>query len=165
LPTLAAGCDSERLARRAGLSLPIYPLKGYSLTAPISDPEAAPTLSVTDFQRKIVYARLAGRLRVAGIADIGGYDGSIAPRRLATLLGEAREFGDETVERGFDRAVLELDAGLARERGMDARRQRVRDRLAEHRVALRCVRWRAVVTVRHVVAPLFRPRAASARHR
>ncbi|MBL8368157.1 MAG: D-amino acid dehydrogenase [Candidatus Accumulibacter sp.] len=87
---LAAGCDSERLARRAGLSLPIYPLKGYSLTAPISDPEAAPTLSVTDFQRKIVYARLAGRLRVAGIADIGGYDGSIAPRRLATLLGEAR---------------------------------------------------------------------------
>ncbi|WP_291997549.1 D-amino acid dehydrogenase [Candidatus Accumulibacter sp. ACC012] len=87
---LAAGCDSERLARRAGLSLPIYPLKGYSLTAPISDPKAAPTLSVTDFQRKIVYARLAGRLRVAGIADIGGYDCSIAPRRLATLLGEAR---------------------------------------------------------------------------
>lgn len=87
---LASGCDSARLARPLGLSLPIYPLKGYSLTAPISDPHAAPTLSVTDFQRKIVYARLDGQLRVAGIADIGGYDLSIAPRRLATLLAEAR---------------------------------------------------------------------------
>jgi hypothetical protein len=55
---LASGCDSARLARPLGLALPIYPLKGYSLTAPISDPNAAPTLSVTDFQRKIVYARL-----------------------------------------------------------------------------------------------------------
>jgi D-amino-acid dehydrogenase len=88
---LASGCDSARLARPGlGLSLPIYPLKGYSLTAPLGDPNAAPTLSVTDFQRKIVYARLDGQLRVAGIADIGGYDLSIAPRRLATLLAEAR---------------------------------------------------------------------------
>jgi D-amino-acid dehydrogenase len=87
---LASGCDSARLARPLGLSLRIYPLKGYSLTAPLGDPNAAPTLSVTDFQRKIVYARLDGQLRVAGIADIGGYDLSIAPRRLATLLAEAR---------------------------------------------------------------------------
>jgi D-amino-acid dehydrogenase len=87
---LASGCDSARLARPLGLALPIYPLKGYSLTAPISDPNAAPTLSVTDFQRKIVYARLGGQLRVAGIADIGGYSRAIAPQRLATLLAEAR---------------------------------------------------------------------------
>ncbi len=87
---LASGCDSAHLARPLGLRLPIYPLKGYSLTAPLSDPDVAPTMSVTDFQRKIVYARLGAQLRVAGIADIGGYDRAIAPRRLATLLAEAR---------------------------------------------------------------------------
>lgn len=87
---LAAGADSARLTRPLGLSLPIYPLKGYSLTAPIADPGAAPTLSVTDFQRKMVYARIDGRLRVAGIADITGYDREVDPRRMAALVAEAR---------------------------------------------------------------------------
>ena len=86
---LASGCDSARLARPLGVALPIYPLKGYSLTAPIADPDAAPRLSVTDFQRKIVYAVIDGKLRVAGIADIGGYHRTIVPARVATLLAEA----------------------------------------------------------------------------
>lgn len=87
---LAGGCDSPRLVRPLRMSLPIYPLKGYSLTAPIADANAAPKLSVTDFQRKIVYARIDGHLRAAGIADIVGYDRAIKRQRMATLIAEAR---------------------------------------------------------------------------
>ncbi len=105
---LATGCDTPRLARPLGLSLPIYPLKGYSLTAPIAEPDAAPTISVTDFQRKIVYARIDGQLRVAGIADITGYDRAIEPRRLALLVTEARAVFPDAV----DYRQLEGWAGL-----------------------------------------------------
>jgi D-amino-acid dehydrogenase len=87
---LALGVGAARLARGVGLSLPIYPLKGYSLTAPITDPRAAPSVSVTDYARKIVYARLGDRLRAAGMADVVGEDTAIAGDRMALLLREAR---------------------------------------------------------------------------
>lgn len=88
---LAAGVASRRLGRTAGLDLPIYPIKGYSLSLPIANDDAAPRVSVTDTAYKVVYARLGEKLRVAGMADIVGIDESIDPARLGQLVDQARE--------------------------------------------------------------------------
>lgn len=88
---LAAGVASRRLGLSAGLDLPIYPIKGYSLSLPIADEAAAPHVSITDTACKTVYARLGTRLRVAGMADIVGANDEIDPARLGQLVSQARE--------------------------------------------------------------------------
>ncbi|MEZ5665117.1 MAG: D-amino acid dehydrogenase [Burkholderiaceae bacterium] len=84
---LAAGTGSVRLARPLGLRLPVYPLKGYSITVPItpSDAARAPRVSVTDLARKVVFARIGHRLRVAGMAELVGENRSVDPARIASL--------------------------------------------------------------------------------
>ena len=86
---VAAGPGAARMLSTAGLRLPIYPLKGYSLTYALKPDTVAPSLSVTDFARKVVYARLGNRLRVAGMADLEGYSLDLDPSRLAALRAEA----------------------------------------------------------------------------
>ena len=81
---LAAGHNSPALSL-PGLSLPLYPLKGYSLTLPLSDPQKAPNVSITDYDRKIVYARIGEQLRIAAMVDIVGFDPSLDPKRLAQM--------------------------------------------------------------------------------
>lgn len=81
---LCAGHRSAGLAL-PGLKLPVYPLKGYSLTAPIAAEHRAPEVSVTDYERKIVYARLDRHLRVAAMVDIVGYDEAVDARRLDSM--------------------------------------------------------------------------------
>lgn len=88
---LAAGVASRRLGLTAGLDLPIYPIKGYSLSLPIANDDAAPRVSVTDIAHKVVYARLGEQLRVAGMADLVGDSSEIDPARLAQLTRQARE--------------------------------------------------------------------------
>jgi D-amino-acid dehydrogenase len=83
---LANGMDATALARSMGLELPLYPIKGYSITLPIADERRAPRVSVTDLRRKTVYARLPGRLRVAGMAELVGHDLALNPGRIAQLL-------------------------------------------------------------------------------
>lgn len=87
---VAAGVSSPQLLRPLDIRVPLYPLKGYSLTLPIANAAAAPTISVTDFQRKVVYARLGSRLRVAGMADLTGRDATIDTKRVSTLRTEAQ---------------------------------------------------------------------------
>src|SRR5262245_60367489 len=87
---LALGAASPRLVRPLGIRLPVYPLKGYSLTLTIGPGHVAPRISITDFKKKIVYARLGDELRVAGMADLAGYAPTIDESRVATLLDEAR---------------------------------------------------------------------------
>jgi D-amino-acid dehydrogenase len=87
---VALGCESVRLLKPLGVDIPVYPLKGYSLTIPVGSTSVAPSLSVTDFSRKIVYARLGDRLRVAGMADLVGYSRALNRRRLATLRRESQ---------------------------------------------------------------------------
>ena len=84
---LAMGAQSRQFARRAGISLPLYPLKGYSITVPLRDVrrEVAPTVSITDISRKIVYARLGNRLRVAGRVELVGDDKRIPERAIKEL--------------------------------------------------------------------------------
>jgi len=87
---LSAGHRSAGLAL-PGLKLPVYPLKGYSLTAPVGATHRAPEVSITDYERKIVYARLDDQLRVAAMVDIVGYDESVDAGRLASMCRLARE--------------------------------------------------------------------------
>ncbi|MDD2105745.1 MULTISPECIES: D-amino acid dehydrogenase [Pseudomonas] len=87
---VAAGHRSALLAL-PGIDLPLYPLKGYSLTVPIGAQHRAPDLSITDYDRKIVYARIGDQLRVAAMVDIVGFDPSLDPKRLALLKRQARE--------------------------------------------------------------------------
>jgi len=88
---LAAGLQSRALAAAVGLALPIYPIKGYSLSLPVANDDAAPRVSVTDTLHKIVYARLGGILRVAGMADLVGADEHLDADRLAQLVRQARQ--------------------------------------------------------------------------
>ncbi|WP_213765351.1 D-amino acid dehydrogenase [Caballeronia sp. dw_19] len=86
---LAAGAASAALLKPLGLRVPLYPLKGYSLTAQVDPHGNAPHISITDFERKIVYARLGDRLRIAGMADVTGRQADIDPSRVATLRAES----------------------------------------------------------------------------
>jgi D-amino-acid dehydrogenase len=71
--------------------LPVYPLKGYSITVDVApEAHAAPTVSVTDSARKVVFARIGSRLRVAGMAELSGYDSAIDPAQIASLKASAQ---------------------------------------------------------------------------
>jgi D-amino-acid dehydrogenase len=88
---LAAGIQSRDLAATADLDLPMYPLKGYSLTAPIRPHHLAPNISITDFERKTLYARIGDEMRIAAMVDMVGEDTSIDRRRISSLTRLARE--------------------------------------------------------------------------
>jgi D-amino-acid dehydrogenase len=105
---LAAGMQSRMLGESAGLSLPIYPLKGYSLTAPIRQDDVAPEISVTDFERKVLYARIGDKLRVAAMVDMVGEDLSLNPHRLDSLTRQVKE----TMPRAADYTQITPWAGL-----------------------------------------------------
>lgn len=85
---LAAGIQSRELAATAGVYLPLYPIKGYSLTAPIRP--GGLEVSVTDFERKVLYARIGDRLRVAAMADIVGADTHLDQRRIGGLIAQVK---------------------------------------------------------------------------
>ena len=88
---LALGSASQRLASELGVYLPVYPLKGYSITIDVDGaPGAAPQVSLTDSARKVVFARIGSRLRVAGMAELVGHDASIPAERIETLEAAAR---------------------------------------------------------------------------
>jgi D-amino-acid dehydrogenase len=82
---LACGSYSPLLARTLGIRLPVYPVKGYSVTLPLANASAAPSGSVTDVTYKVVITRLGDKLRGAGTAELAGYDLSLPPSRLATI--------------------------------------------------------------------------------
>jgi D-amino-acid dehydrogenase len=90
---VALGTQAPQLTAALGVRVPVYPLKGYSLTLAVTG--AAPRASITDFKRKVVYAPLQGtdgpQLRVAGMADIAGHSTHPDPVRLNQLLAEVRQ--------------------------------------------------------------------------
>ncbi len=82
---LAMGSFSPALAKPLGMNLPVYPLKGYSITVPITDSAKAPVSTVMDETYKVAITRLGDRIRVGGLAEVTGFDLSLNPRRRATL--------------------------------------------------------------------------------
>mgnify|MGYP003694183403 CR=1 FL=1 len=89
---VALGSEAARVLRPLGIDLPIYPVKGYSVTVDIEEGTPAPRSSVMDEHSKIMMTRLGDRLRAAGLAEISGYDASIRPSGPATVLHSLREF-------------------------------------------------------------------------
>jgi len=88
---MALGTASHKLGAQLGAYLPVYPLKGYSITLEV-DPAlgTAPRVNVTDSARKVVFARVGSRLRVAGMAELVGHDASIPATRIETLAEATR---------------------------------------------------------------------------
>jgi len=82
---LALGSWSSRLAAPLGISLPVYPVKGYSITVPIKDASGAPESTVMDESYKVAITRLGNRIRVGGTAEISGYSDKLYDARRATL--------------------------------------------------------------------------------
>src|SRR6185369_4646748 len=83
---LALGSYSPLVARGLGLNLPIYPLKGYSVTMPVKNPAAAWTVSLSDESHKLVQSRLGDRLRIAGTAELNGYNTEINKVRCEAIV-------------------------------------------------------------------------------
>ena len=90
---VSLGSYSARLLAPLGIRLPVYPLKGYSVTLPLPPEVAAraPTISLTDEARKLVISRLGTRLRCAGTAELSGYDTSINKKRCEAIVKRLRE--------------------------------------------------------------------------
>ncbi len=88
---LACGSYSPLLLRPLSIRLPVYPIKGYSLTVPVTDEAAAPLGTVTDETYKVVVTRLGNRIRAAGTAELAGYDLTLRPSRLATIAHVVRD--------------------------------------------------------------------------
>ena len=82
---VALGSYSPALLAPLGIRAPVYPLKGYSLTLPISNPAMAPMSTVLDETYKVAITRFDDRIRVGGMAEVAGFDLSLSPRRRATL--------------------------------------------------------------------------------
>jgi D-amino-acid dehydrogenase len=80
------GSYTPLLLRSLGLKLPIYPAKGYSVTLPLQQGDEAPQISLTDEAHKLVFSRLGNRLRVAGTAEINGYNTEINTTRCEAIV-------------------------------------------------------------------------------
>ncbi|MCG5515369.1 MULTISPECIES: D-amino acid dehydrogenase [unclassified Ectothiorhodospira] len=82
---LAMGCESPRVLGRIGIHVPVYPLKGYSLTMPILDEVRAPQSTVMDQKYKVAVTRFDQRIRVGGVAEIAGDNKDLPPQRRAAI--------------------------------------------------------------------------------
>jgi D-amino-acid dehydrogenase len=82
---LALGSYSPILLRELGIKIPVYPIKGYSITLPITDAASAPESTIMDETYKVAITRLGDRIRVGGTAEIAGYNLELRAARRATL--------------------------------------------------------------------------------
>lgn len=92
---LCFGVHSPALARGLAIKLPIYPVKGYSVTLPITDHERAPRLGGVDEENLLAYCPMGDRLRLTATAEIAGYSTTHAPADFRAMLSRAKAlFGD-----------------------------------------------------------------------
>ena len=88
---VSAGTGSRALLKPLGVSLPIFPMKGYSISAPWLDPEVQLAHSLTDEGARIVCSPLGDQLRVAGTAELNGDNRDIDPGRIEALKRWTRQ--------------------------------------------------------------------------
>lgn len=88
---LSMGSFSAALARQLGIFLNIYPAKGYSITVPVKNEEAAFQVSLTDDEYKLVFSRLGDRMRVAGTAELSGYSRKLNYTRCRAIVRRTAE--------------------------------------------------------------------------
>ena len=82
---LALGSHSPLLLEPVGVRIPVYPVKGYSITVPITDAQYAPESTIMDETHKVAVTRLGDRIRVGGTAELSGYSLNLREARRATL--------------------------------------------------------------------------------
>ena len=82
---VALGSHSPALVKPLGIRIPVYPVKGYSITVPITDASGAPESTVMDETHKVAVTRLGDRIRVGGTAELAGYTLKLHEARRATL--------------------------------------------------------------------------------
>jgi D-amino-acid dehydrogenase len=105
---LALGSYSPLLLRPHGIRLPVYPVKGYSITVPITDADASPVSTVMDETYKVAITRLGDRIRVGGTAELAGYSQTLRAPRRATLEKSVNDL----FPRGGDVAKASFWTGL-----------------------------------------------------
>lgn len=88
---VAMGSFSQPLLKPLGISLMLYPGKGYSATYEIQDYDRAPSVSITDDEYKIVISRLGNRIRVAGTCELNGYNRDLNPVRCEAITRRTKE--------------------------------------------------------------------------
>lgn len=105
---VAAGSQAPRLLSPISVRVPIYPVKGYSLTARITDEALAPRSSVMDEHSKVMITRLGGRIRAAGVAELAGHDTGLdhsaldaITLRVAALFPGAADYASSAYWCGF----------------------------------------------------------------
>ncbi|AXN32592.1 D-amino acid dehydrogenase [Vibrio coralliilyticus] len=82
---VAMGSYSKSLLEQVGIDIPLYPVKGYSLTLPVINHDFAPQSTIMDETYKVAVTRFENRIRVAGTAELAGFDPALPDKRLATL--------------------------------------------------------------------------------
>ncbi|NUW66504.1 D-amino acid dehydrogenase [Vibrio coralliilyticus] len=82
---VAMGSYSKNLLEQVGIDIPLYPVKGYSLTLPVINRDFAPQSTIMDETYKVAVTRFENRIRVAGTAELAGFDPALPDKRLATL--------------------------------------------------------------------------------
>jgi D-amino-acid dehydrogenase len=105
---MALGCQSPILARRIGADLPVYPVKGYSLTIPIGNHRGAPTMAAIDENNLVAVSRFGDRVRVTATAEFAGYDTSHRPSDFTFMKSVTQELYPD----GADYERAEMWAGL-----------------------------------------------------
>ncbi len=105
---MALGSYSRKLLLPLDIDIPVYPVKGYSITIPIDDPDAAPVSTVMDETYKVAITRLGSRIRVGGTAELAGFSAVLTEPRRATLVHSVSQL----FPRGGDVARAEFWTGL-----------------------------------------------------
>ena len=105
---MALGSYSPMLARTIGVDLPIYPIKGYSLTIPVGNHQAPPTIGSVDETNLVAISRFGDRVRVTATAEFAGYDTSHRPADFAFMTSVVQELYPD----GADYHRAEMWAGL-----------------------------------------------------
>ncbi len=105
---LALGSYSPKLLAPLGIKVPVYPIKGYSITVPITDASGAPESTVMDETFKVAITRLGDRIRVGGTAEIAGYDLTLREARRETLVHSVTDL----FPRGGDISKAQFWCGL-----------------------------------------------------
>lgn len=95
---VAMGSYSPFLLWPVGISTSVYPVKGYSITAPVTNTGAAPSVCITDEHGKIAVTRLGERLRMAGTAEVSGYDTSVSESRCAGIANRVGQLFPNAVD-------------------------------------------------------------------
>ncbi len=105
---MALGSYSPHMLAPLGITAPIYPLKGYSITVPITNPDMAPVSTMLDETYKVAITRFDNRIRVGGMAEIRGYDLKIDPSKGQTL----KMIVEDLFPEGGDTSTNDLWTGL-----------------------------------------------------